>query len=192
MSTSGGEQVREHAFDGIEELDNRLPNWWLWSFYLAVIFSFFYWVHYHVLGTGALPKAELSAEQEAYSQTLQARLDKEPVTDASLLKMAGDPVTVKKGEAIFKNPAQCAMCHRADGGGQIGPNLTDRFWIHGCRPMDLYKTIGKGVPEKGMAAWEPLLGASRVQQVTAYLLAIQNTNVVGGKAPEGQPQGTGQ
>jgi cytochrome c oxidase cbb3-type subunit 3 len=177
------DRVRDHGFDDIQEFDNRLPNWWLWTFYGAVIFSFFYWFHYQVLGTGDLPGKELLREQEAYSQAMQERLAQEPVSDASLLKLAADPVTVKKGDETFK--MQCAQCHRPDGGGIIGPNLTDGHWLHGNKPMDIYSTIMNGVPGKAMVPWKGTLGSGRVQQVTAWVLSVRNTNVQGGKAPEG-------
>jgi len=188
MSTQTQDQVRDHGFDGIQEFDNKLPNWWLWTFYLACIFAFFYWVHYHVLDTGALPAKELQQEQEVYSAMLAEQLRKSPVNDESLTKLMSDPVTVKKGEAIFKNPAQCATCHKPDGGGLIGPNLTDKFWIHGGKPTDIHKTISKGVAEKGMLAWESILGPVAVQQVTAYVLTLRNTNVPNGKPPEGKEE----
>src|SRR5262245_34199476 len=101
MTDMTQDRVRGHAFDEIQEFDNRLPNWWLWSFYGAVIFSFFYWFHYQVLGTGDLPAKELQREQEAYSAAMAERLSKEPVTDETLVKLAADPVTVKKGAEIF-------------------------------------------------------------------------------------------
>lgn len=189
MNSQLQDQVREHGFDGIQEFDNKLPNWWLWTFYGACIFSFFYWAHYHVLGTGDLPGKELQHEQEAYSAVLAEQAKNSPVTDESLTKLMADPVAMKKGETIFKNPAQCAMCHKPDGGGLIGPNLTDKFWIHGSKPTEIYKTISKGVPEKGMLAWESTLGPIGVQQATAYVLSLRNTNVAGGKAPEGKEEG---
>lgn len=182
MTDMTQDRVREHGFDDIHEFDNRLPNWWLWTFYGAVIFSFFYWVHYQVLGTGDLPAKELLREQEAYSKAMQERLAKEPVTEASLQKLAADPVTVGKGAEVFKQ--NCAQCHRPDAGGLIGPNLTDSQWLHGGKPMEIYTTILKGVPGKAMQPWDGILG-SRVPQVAAFVISIRNTNVANGKAPEG-------
>lgn len=180
------DQVREHAFDGIQEFDNRLPNWWLWTFYLACIFAVGYWFHYHVLGTGLLPQQEFARELKAADERAQAELARRPVTEESLVALSQDREAVAMGAEVFAK--NCVACHGANAGGTIGPNLTDAHWIHGAKPSDIYRTIQKGVPEKGMVTWEPLLGSARCQQVTAYVLTLRNTNVAGGKPPEGVPQ----
>lgn len=179
------EQTRGHQFDGIEEFDNRLPNWWLWSFYLACIFSVGYWIHYHTLGTGALPADELRLENEAAA----ASLVQGEVTEESLAKLAAEPSALAAGKDVFA--VNCVACHMASGAGipgSVGPNLTDKYWLHGGSPMDIYTTITKGVIAKGMIAWEPVLGPTRCKQVTAYLLSMKNTNVPGGKEPQGEPE----
>lgn len=173
---------REHAFDGIVEFDNRMPNWWLWSFYLACIFSIAYWVHYHTLGVGDLPIEVYNREQAAAAVRAEEDAARNPVTDESLRKIASEPAVVQAGETIFKDPTKCALCHRPDGGGSIGPNLTDEFWVYGNTPMDIYTSILKGRPG-GMLAHEAF-GTTFVQRATAYVLSIQNTNVPNGKAPE--------
>jgi cytochrome c oxidase cbb3-type subunit 3 len=175
------ETTRGHTYDGIEEFDNRLPNWWLWSFYLACIFSLGYWVHYHTLGTGDLPIEAYHGEQRAAAAKLEAQLAANPVTEAMLLKLAKEPAVVAEGEKIFKDPARCALCHKPDGSGLIGPNLTDRHWVYGGKPMDVYTSILKGRPG-GMLAHESF-GSLFVQRSTAYVLAIKNTNLPG-KPPE--------
>lgn len=175
--------LRPHVFDDdIQEYDNRLPNWWLWSFYLACIFSLLYWLHYHALGTGPLPAEEFRAENEA----AEARLTSGEVTEESLAALAAEPTAVEKGQQVFvKN---CAQCHNANGNGNVGPNLTDKFWIHGGKPMDIYNTIIKGVVTKGMPDyWERQLGRTKCLQATAFILSIKNTNVPG-KGPEGDPE----
>ncbi|MCR9247809.1 MAG: c-type cytochrome [bacterium] len=181
--------VRAHTFDGIEEFDNRLPNWWLWTFYLACIFSVGYWVHYHTLGTGDSPTDEYNiAQAEAAALSLK-RARENPVTNESLIELSKNPEIIKEGRKIFENPQLCAQCHNASGNGNIGPNLTDEHWVYGNSPMDIYETILKGRatdPEKGyvggMQAWEAK-GPEFVQTVTAYVLSIMHTNV-SGKAPE--------
>lgn len=185
MSYQYSDQTREHAFDDIQEFDNKLPNWWLWSFYLAVIFAFFYWVHYQVLGTGPSSAQELQQEMEAASATLARQLEKMPLSDETLQKMASDPVAVQKGKELFLQ--NCVACHGPAGGGGIGPNLTDKFWIRGGKPLQIHTTISKGSPDltKGMIAWEPLMGPLRTQQLSAFVLSLRNTNIAGGKAPEG-------
>jgi cytochrome c oxidase cbb3-type subunit III len=174
--------VRAHSFDGIEEFDNRLPNWWLWSFYLACFFSVGYWIHYHTIGTGDLPSEAFAVEQKAAAARLEAQLAANPINDEALLKLAKEPAFVAEGEKIFKDMTKCALCHKPDGGGLIGPNLTDDMWIYGSRPMDIYESILKGRP-RGMLAHEAQ-GIGFVQRATAYVLSMKNTNVAGGKPPE--------
>ena len=173
--------TREHTFDGIAEFDNRLPNWWLWSFYIACIFSIFYWVAYHTLGVADLPSEEYAAEQKAAAARLEKQLAANPVSDEMLLKLAQEPAFVAEGKAIFTDATKCALCHKPDASGLIGPNLTDDLWIYGGRPIDIYTSILKGRP-RGMLAHESF-GSGFVQRTTAYLLSIRNTNVPG-KPPE--------
>ncbi len=178
------ERLRSHAFDGIQEFDNRLPNWWLWSFYGACIFSVFYWMHYHVLGTGPLPQQEYRLQMEAAERRLAAQMEGVEITDELLEKLAAEPTVVEKGRAVFIG--MCVTCHLESGGGSVGPNLTDEYWLHGGAPTDLYRTVTEGVIDKGMVAWLPQLGPTRCQQVVAYLLTLRNTNVAGGKEPQGE------
>ncbi len=184
--SSTQDRLREHDFDGIREYDNRLPNWWLWTFYIMIIFSFFYWVHYHVLHTGPDQWQEYAAEVKAEEEKLASLAAKNPVTDETLLEESRNHEVVARGKKVFMT--NCVSCHKADGGGLVGPNLTDRFWIHGGKPAQILHTITVGVPAKGMVAWGPVLGASRIRDVTAYLLTIRNTNVPGGKGPEGSEE----
>lgn len=189
--------TRAHTFDGIQEFDNRLPNWWLWSFYIACIFSVFYWLHHHTLGTGNQPSDDFAEEQAAASAAMEQRLKENPITDDVLLKFASDSGFVDQGRAIFQDPLKCAQCHRADGAaGELngapatGANLTDSYWIYGDKPMDIFTTILKGRTEDkeigsagGMLAHESE-GLGFVLRATAFVLSIKNTNIPGGKAPE--------
>ena len=174
-------ELRAHTFDGIQEFDNRLPNWWLWTFYLACIFSIGYWVHYHTLGTGDVPYEAYLEEQRAAALAMEEELKKNPITDEALIKLSKNEAFVAEGKAIFMDPQKCAQCHKPDGSGNVGPNLTDEFWIYGGKPMDIYTSILKGRP-RGMLAHEAF-GLGFVQRATAYVLTIKNTNVPG-KAPE--------
>jgi cytochrome c oxidase cbb3-type subunit 3 len=178
------EATRAHTFDGIQEFDNRLPNWWLWTFYGACIFSVFYWIHYHTLGTGDQPMEEYVIEQREAAAILEARIAANPITDESLMKMASEPEFVAAGKAIYldpANPLKCALCHKDDGSGLVGPNLTDDMWVYGGKPTDIYTSILKGRPG-GMPAHEDK-GTGFAMKATAYLLSIKNTNLPG-KAPE--------
>ena len=191
------DSARGHSYDGIEEFDNRLPNWWLWSFYLACIFSVGYWIHYHTVGTGDHPIETYALEQKAAAERLAAQAANNPITEEMLLKLAAQPAYVEEGRAIFTDATKCALCHGPSGSGKtkegiaaIGPNLTDDHWIYGSKPMDVYTTILKGrAPDPvrktmgGMQAWESF-GNDFVLKATAFVLSIKNTNVAGGKAPE--------
>jgi len=173
-----------HTYDGIVELDNKLPLWWQLTLYGAVVFALIYWFGGRL---GAIPtpqhayKDAIAVERAAEADRARAR---GTIDDDLLVTLARDPATVAKGRATFV--ATCAPCHRADGGGNIGPNLTDRYWIHGGRPMDIYRTITDGVPAKGMPTWGPQLGQDLILSVTAFVMSIEGTTVPGGKAPQGE------
>jgi cytochrome c oxidase cbb3-type subunit III len=174
-----------HSVDGIEEYDNQLPRWWLITFYGAIAFAAGYWFHYQVSGFGELPSAAYQAEQDRAAALAAERVKAQgAMTPEALLTLAKDKTTVAQGKQIFTQT--CVACHRQDGGGGVGPNLTDDFWLHGGAPEKIYKTITEGVLDKGMPAWGPQLGPDRVQAVTAYVLGLRGTNVEGGKAPQGE------
>ena len=164
-----------HEYDGIEEADNRLPHWWLATFYITIAFAPFYWLGYHVLKVLPLPN-------EAYEQA-NAQQGSATLSVDDLLAAAAEQRTVSAGKALFGQ--HCAVCHEAGGEGKIGPNLTDRFWVHGGAPLDIYNSISKGIPAKGMPPWGPSLGQLSVKKITAFVLSIRNTNVTG-KAAEGK------
>lgn len=173
-----------HAVDGIEEYDNRLPRWWLYTLYGAIAFAAVYWWVYHTASVADLPRAAYQAELDKQAAAEAARVKAAGVmTPEALTTLSKDRNTVAAGKDVFTKT--CSACHRADGGGNVGPNLTDEFWLHGSAPDQIYKTVSNGVPEKGMPAWAPQLGIEKVQAVTAYVLTIKNTHVPGGKAPQG-------
>jgi cytochrome c oxidase cbb3-type subunit III len=167
-----------HDYDGIREFDNRLPNWWLATLFLAMIYAYGYFFYYHVFdGPGLV--ATYNAEQAAAA----AREAAAPVDDNVILALAADKdLMTNKAMPLFQT--QCVACHKADGSGQIGPNLTDNFWIHGNKPSEIYNTISKGVAAKGMPTWGPVLGAERVRMMAAYVTTLKGKNLPG-KAPEG-------
>ena len=188
--TAAQDTLRGHSFDDIVEFDNRLPNWWLWSLYLACIFSLGYWVHYHILGTGPSSQQEYMAEMAALDKQMAAVV----VTDDMLLAKATDAIALASGQAVFQ--ASCFACPGATGGGTMlmegqvaqlpGPNLTDRFWLHGGDATAIYRTITEGVPNTAMVPWGPMLGTTKCQDVSAYVVSLRNTNAAGGKEPQGQ------
>ncbi|GAB4376991.1 MAG: hypothetical protein Kow0075_04800 [Salibacteraceae bacterium] len=178
----------EHVYDGIRELDNRLPPWWLWGFYFTIAFSVVYLVRYHVTGDGLsqLEEYEL-AVQEAEAQK-RAFLEAQPVQiDENNVELLTDEASLAEGRQIFK--LYCSPCHGETGGsmpGGVGPNLTDEYWIHGGSMSDIYRTIKYGVPEKGMVSWEAQLSPLKIQQVASYIKSLAGTNPPNAKEPQGE------
>jgi cytochrome c oxidase cbb3-type subunit 3 len=173
-----------HEYDGIVEHDNKLPLWWQLTLYGAIAFGLLYWFGRRLNAIDSPEQAyaqEVAAEHAAAAEQARAR---GTIDDAMLAAIARDPSTVAQGKEIFTST--CAPCHRPDGGGNIGPNLTDSYWIHGGKPTDIYTDVNEGVPAKGMPTWGPVLGEQRLEAVVAYVIAIENTNVPGGKAPQGE------
>jgi cytochrome c oxidase cbb3-type subunit 3 len=175
------DQVFDHDFDGIQEYDNRLPNWWLWILWGSILFAFAYWLVFHTFGVAKLPPARYEAEMQRAAEAQLAKGGS--LDDAALELMATLPDRVAEGKALFST--YCVACHASRGEGLVGPNLTDAHWIHGARPLDIHKVVTDGVLAKGMAAWGRQLGPKRVESVTAYVLTLRGTNVPG-KAPEGE------
>ena len=179
MSDEKKPEVR-HVFDGIEELDNRLPNWWLGILWITIVFSAGYWFYYHTTSIGPSQAEELKQELAA----IEAKKPKEvALSDDLLASMAQDAQVVETGKQVFVQT--CVACHAAQGEGLVGPNLTDNAWIHGSQPMAIYKGISEGYTAKGMPPWGPTLGEERTRAVTAYVLTLKGKNLPG-KPPEGQ------
>lgn len=171
-----------HEYDGIQEYDNRLPNWWLYTLFGTIVFAGWYWLHFETFKIGAAPDAAYREEMAA----LEAAKAKSAVTPAELIALSKDGNAVKAGQEVFM--ANCLACHGPNAGGTIGPNLTDSFWLHGGAPDKIFATVRDGFPAKGMPAWGPQLGDSKVRNVVAYVLTLRNTNVAGGKPPQGDKE----
>jgi len=172
-----------HNYDGIEELDNRLPNWWLGTLYGSIIFAIGYF-GYYVMGNGPslvkeYEKSRADAEYAAYQ-----RGDKKKVpTETELLAVFKDTNRRKEGHAVFA--ARCVACHGEHGQGGIGPNLTDDYWLHGGKLTEIAHTVTEGVLDKGMPPWGPMLKESEIQSVVAFIRSLHGTNPAGAKAPQG-------
>jgi cytochrome c oxidase cbb3-type subunit 3 len=159
--------LRPHTFDGIQEYDKRLPNWWLVTFYATIIFWVGYWFYYERAHLGPTQTAAMESE---LSKIEAAKLAAAPVVDdASLWKMSQNAVVVAAGRATFETT--CASCHTKELTGAIGPNLKDHLWIHGGKPTEIYGTVNNGVLVKGMPSWGPVLGAKKVSEAVAYILS---------------------
>jgi cytochrome c oxidase cbb3-type subunit 3 len=177
------DKVREHTFDGIQEYDNKLPNWWLWTLYGSIVFALAYWLVVHTIAVSDTPHEALQKEMVAAAEAQLARAAEGGLTDESLELMATIPDRVAEGRALFEQ--YCVVCHGNQGEGGVGPNLTDQYWLHGASPLDQHAVVTDGVPAKGMAAWGNQLGPRRVETVVAYVLTLRGQNVPG-KAPEGE------
>ncbi len=174
----------DHNYDGIQELDNNLPRWWVWLFYITIIFSAVYLVYYHVTRTGDLQAAEYASEMKAGEQIKNGAMSKFEASLASL-QPSTDPAVLQAGRQTYAK--FCAPCHRVDGGGLVGPNLTDDYWIHGSTYADSVKVIWDGVPAKGMITWKTVLKPEEIQAVASYIYTLRGTKLLSpGKLPENQ------
>ena len=178
----------DHEYDGIRELDNHLPPWWKWLFYASIAWGVVYLFAYHVIG--ALPlqdqeyNNEVAAAEAAASVRLAAAVEEGTLIDENTVEFVKDEASLADGEKIYQT--NCAACHKPDGGGSIGPNLTDEYWLHGGGIREVFSTVKYGVVEKGMIPWEPVLTAEQMQNVSAYILTLQGTNPPGAKEAQGE------
>lgn len=172
----------DHEYDGIKELDNPIPIWFNALFYSTVCFGVVYLLIYHVFGWGMLQDQEYNQEVAVAEKQKQEYLAQAAnlVDESNVL---ADPALAAAGKSIFM--ANCAACHGNNGEGTIGPNLTDRNWIHGGEIKDIFKTVKYGVPEKGMVPWEQTLTPGQIAEVSNYILTLRDTKPANPKAPEG-------
>jgi len=174
-----------HEYDGIIEHDNPLPTWWLWSFFFTIIFSFMYFIHYQLGGGGLTLTEELKQAMAELEKTKASAVSSSPMeTEDSLKEAFGKDGVITLGAAQFT--AKCASCHGQELQGLIGPNLTDKYWLHGKGSrMDVVKVIREGVPEKGMPPWGPVLKKDELYAVAAFILSKKGSNPAGAKEPQG-------
>jgi len=175
------ENLTGHDYDGIQEFDNPTPGWWSAIFVGTIVFAvaYVFWYHGGGPGEGRIATYEKSV---AENDKLVAAA-KPAVSEDVLAAKAADAAMTAKGKAVFTQ--WCIACHRPDGGGGAGPNLTDSNQLHGTTRMDIYNTIHDGVPGKPMIAWGPTLPAGDLVNVAAFVSSLRHTNVANGKAPEG-------
>lgn len=174
-----------HDYDGIRELDNRLPPWWLYGFYVCIVFSVIYLWRYHVSHTApssleelaiVMEKAEI--EKENYLKKAANNVNENTITYLS------DGASLEAGKKIFITA--CAACHAADGGGLVGPNLVDDYWLHGGSMSDIFKSIKYGWPEKGMKSWKDDYSPVQMAQISSYIHSIKGIKPATAKEPQGE------
>ena len=175
----------DHDYDGIRELDNALPPWWKWGFYVSIAAGVAYMFYFHVLGIGMNPEQEYGAElaegkrlEEQYKARTKNLVDEDNLTLA-------DADGIAAGKTLYTQ--SCVACHAADGGGGIGPNLTDDNWIHGGGMNDIYKTIKIGYPEKGMQSWSTIYSPVQMKNIASYIKSLQGSKPAKPKEPQGDP-----
>jgi cytochrome c oxidase cbb3-type subunit 3 len=174
----------DHQYDGIRELDNSLPPWWVAMFYVTILFAGVYMVYYHVADIGVSSQEayqmeikEANAEVKAYLATQANKVDENTVT------VLIDEASLSAAKSLYG--VHCVACHGALGEGGVGPNFTDHYWIHGGDIKSIFKTIKYGVPEKGMISWQAQLNPSDMQKLGSYILSLKDTNPPNGKEPQG-------
>lgn len=168
----------DHDFDGIKELDNAIPGWFLYMFYITIFIAVIYVFHYHLFKQGPLQDEEYAREMAS----LTADSSDTHMLDLVLLT---DAASLEKGKALYQEKL-CYSCHGNLGeGNAIGPNLTDEYWIHGSTYKEIVTIITAGVPQKGMAPFGDQLPAEAIHQIASYVVSIQGSNPANAKAPQG-------
>lgn len=174
----------EHSYDGIRELDNPIPGWFNFLFYGSIIFGIVYLLHYHVFKTGKLQDEEYVIEMKEAEEERALFLSKSAnMVDEHTVIPDLSAETIAAGKALYTQ--SCTPCHGAGGEGTVGPNLTDKYWLHGGDVKSIFKTIKYGVPDKGMIAWEKQLSPKQIAEVSNYILSLKGTNPPNPKAPQG-------
>jgi cytochrome c oxidase cbb3-type subunit III len=174
----------DHDYDGIRELDNALPPWWKYGFYVTIAVGIIYLFNFHVMGLGKNPTQEYQAEvkqalidKERYEATNKDKVDENNVPMA-------DPMGIREGQQLFE--ANCAACHLKDGGGSVGPNLTDNYWLHKGSLNDIYRTIKYGYPDKGMQSWSSQFSPKQMSHLTSFIKSLQGTKPANAKEQQGE------
>jgi len=173
-----------HHYDGIRELDNSLPPWWLYLFYITIAWGIGYFAYYHMSDMGTNQEQEyVQAIEEAEIQKAAFLASQADVVDEKNVVYLEDPTALTEGKEIFL--ANCAVCHGQQGEGGVGPNFTDKYWLHGGSINEIFTVIKYGVPAKGMVAWNNQLRPGVIQKVSSFIWSLQGTNPPNQKEPQG-------
>lgn len=174
-----------HEYDGIRELDNRLPPWWLWGFYITIFFGIVYLWRYHIAESAPLSEEEFKISMQRGEEEVQAYLKKKGESvDENTVVVLSDESDLAGGEKVYTT--SCVACHGAKGEGGVGPNLTDDYWLHGGDIKGIFKTIKYGVDGKGMASWQAVYSPKQIAQVASYIKSLHGTNPPNPKEQQGE------
>ena len=182
-------EMTDHSYDGITELDNFMPPWLQYVFLITAVFGVGYFINYSVLGYGKTGIEEY--EEELRIEAIAAEERKANAVagiDESTAIFDESAGALASGKTIFEG--NCAACHAADGGGGVGPNLTDEYWLHGNSIKDVFSVIKYGVVSKGMVPWQDQLSPEEIQQVASFVLSLKGTAPANPKDPQGELVGS--
>ena len=175
-------RILDHEYDGIQEYDNPMPRWWVNMFWATIVFSIIYAINVGPVGSGDGWIADYENDMMAFRDQ---HPEGAPSADAGqLAALATDQSALASGQTVYGQ--MCAACHGPDGGGTIGPNLADDYWIHGASLPEILHTVSVGVPAKGMPAWDKMLKPEDVNAVVVYVASLRGTSPANPKAPEGE------
>ena len=177
------ELLLNHEYDGIRELDSQVPPWFLWLFYLTIAFAVFYMLDYHVFSSSPLQDEEYQLQVQQADIERAALMKSGAFLNEESVALLTDQAALDAGKQIFTT--NCVACHAADGGGLVGPNLTDDYWIHGGGIKNIFKVIKYGVVAKGMISWQSQLNPKQMQDVASYIISLHGTTPANPKQPEG-------
>jgi len=177
--------IKGHDYDGIQELNNPLPGWWLMTFYITIVFAVVYYSYYTFFGGPTLDE-ELAQKMSAIQSEQQMAEDTAEVkSEETYLALLNNPEVLDAGKTEYMT--KCMACHGDKGQGLIGPNLTDDYWIHDDGSVSsILHTARTGVPDKGMPAWKDLIPDETLEAVAIYVYSLHGTNPPGAKAPQGE------
>lgn len=175
------EILMDHNYDGIRELDNNLPTWWVYLFYATIIFAGGYFYYYQTSGYGDTQVQEYEKSLIAAQEEMKLYASKVDENSATVLT---DATAIEEGKKLFLE--NCAACHGKLGEGGVGPNFADDYWLHGGDIKEIFKTVKYGIPEKGMISWQSQISPVQIQQVSSYILTLKGTNPPNPKAPQGE------
>ncbi|UCF67697.1 MAG: c-type cytochrome [Acidobacteriota bacterium] len=181
MAEPERDRLFEHEYDGIKEYDNPMPRWWVYLFAGSILFCFPYIIYYH-LGRGPSIQETLDAEIAAYAEQLMATYGELKPDTATIVQYMDNEIAMKGMESLFKG--KCAQCHVADGSGNVGPNLTDDYWLNVEQIIDIAEVLNNGRVAKGMPAWKDKLTETQIVLLSSYVARLRREPLPG-KEPQG-------